>query len=102
MEKIFFNPQKNCNLNVSPKCEGCSIINWCSPCYGVNYSNRGDMGCFDSNMCVFNKVTLLCAAQMFSEMFSDYGKYPWLKIKSEKEIYHSIIGIKNIFKTVCL
>lgn len=102
MKRVFSILKKNCNLDVSPKCKGCPIINWCSPCYGINYSNRGDMGNFDSTMCTFNKVTLLCAAQMFAEIYSDYKKYPWLKSKNDKEIYHSIIGIKNIFNVVSL
>lgn len=97
MTRIFSTLKKNCNLNVSPKCEGCSIINWCSPCYGINYSNRGDMGSFDSNMCVFNKVTLLCSAQMFSEIYSNSEKYSWINLEPS-ELFHSIKGIKHIFE----
>ena len=102
MEHIFSVLEKNCNLNVSPDCAGCSIINWCTPCYGINYSNRGNMGHFDPIMCIFNKVTLMCSARMFAEMYAEYEKYPWLRVKDQTEIYHSILGIKNVYKTVTI
>lgn len=102
MNEQFSILEHNCNLKVSPKCKDCSIINWCSPCYGINYSNRGDMGAFDSVMCLFNKVTLLCSAQMFAEILPQRESYTWLNNKTDTEVYHYILGIKNIFKSVTL
>lgn len=90
----------NNGLNISPKCEGCKLIVWCSPCYGINYSNRGDMGAFDELMCQFNKVILLSAASMYAQMLPQRSKYGCLDSKTEKEIYHMAAGIKYIFSFI--
>ena len=55
------------------------------------------MGSFDSNMCVFNKVTLLCSAQMFSEIYSNSEKFSWINLEPS-ELFHSSKGIKHIFE----
>lgn len=102
MKRIFCLLEKNCHLKISPQCEGCPIINGCSSCYAINYSNRGDMGAIDHTMCEFYKLTFLAAAQMFAEIIPNNDNYPWLKSKNNSELYHMIKGIQQIFKTIIL
>lgn len=102
MDKVFCSLNQNCHLKVSPQCNGCPIIEGCSSCYGMNYSNRGDIGAIDSKMCSFMKITFLCAAQMFAEIIPNHEKYPWMKGKTDTELYHSIKGIRQLFKNITL
>lgn len=102
MDGVFCALSQNCHLKISPKCKGCPIVNGCSSCYGMNYSNRGDMGVIDEIMCSFQKVTFLCAAQMFSDIIPKQEDYPWMKNKTDVELYHMIKGIQNLFKTVTI
>lgn len=102
MDSVFCALSRNCHLKISPKCEGCPIVNGCSSCYGMNYSNRGDMGAIDEVMCQFQKVTFLCAAQMFGEIIPNHQNYPWMKGKTDAELYHIIKGIQQLFETVTL
>ena len=68
----------------------------------MNYSNRGDIGAIDSKMCSFMKITFLCAAQMFAEIIPNHEKYPWMKGKTDTELYHSIKGIRQLFKNITI
>ena len=102
MESVFCALSHNCHLKISPKCTGCPLVNGCSSCYGMNYSNRGDMGAIDEVMCQFQKVTFLCAAQMFGEIIPRHQEYPWMKGKTDTELYHMIKGVKNMFQTITL
>lgn len=102
MGKVFCALGQNCHLKISPKCEGCPIVNACSSCYAMNYVSRGDMGAIDEVMCQFNKLTFLASAQMFAEIIPNHQDYPWMKSKSDAELYHMIKGIQQLFKTVSL
>ena len=102
MDDIFRKLGQNCHLKISPKCSGCPIISACSSCYATNYVNRGDMGAIDEVMCQFNKLTFLASAQMFAEIIPNHQEYPWLKDKSDSELYHMIKGIQQLFKTISL
>ena len=102
MDSVFCALSQNCHLNISPKCKGCPIVNGCSSCYGMNYSNRGDMGAIDEVMCHFQKVTFLCAAQMFGEIIPNHQDYPWMKGKTDAELFHMIKGIQHLFQTITL
>lgn len=101
MNHIFASLSQNCHLKISPKCKGCAILNGCSSCYAINYTCRGDMGAIDTVMCAFNEVTFLCAAQMFAEILPCAEKYNWLiKSRNDAELYHSIKGVKQLFKNI--
>ena len=102
MDGVFCALSQNCHLKISPKCKGCPIVNGCSSCYGMNYSNRGDMGAIDEVMCQFQKVTFLCAAQMFGEIIPNHQDYPWMKGKTDAELFHMIKGIQHLFQTITL
>ena len=102
MEDVFCKLGQNCHLKISPKCNGCPIINACSSCYAMNYVCRGDMGAIDETMCQFNKITFLASAQMFAEIIPNHQEYPWLKGKSDSELYHMIKGIQQLFKSISL
>lgn len=102
MDSVFCALSQNCHLKISPKCDGCSIVNACSSCYGMNFSNRGDMGAIDHVMCQFQKVTFLCAAQMFGEIIPRHEEYPWMKSKTDVELYHMIKGIQQLFINISL
>lgn len=102
MDNIFCSLGQNCHLKISPKCEGCPIVNGCSSCYGMNYSNRGYVGAIDEVMCQFQKVTFLCAAQMFGEIIPNHKDYPWMKGKTDAELFHIIKGVQNLFSNITL
>ena len=102
MDYVFCALSQNCHLKISPKCTGCPIVNGCSSCYGMNYSNRNDMGAIDEVMCQFQKLTFLCAAQMFAEIIPKRQEYPWMKGKTDAELYHMIKGIRQLFETISL
>lgn len=102
MRKIFCILSQNCHLKVSPKCKGCPIVNACSSCYAMNYTNRGNVGAIDEVMCQFNKVTFLASAQMFAEIIPNSKNYPWLKSKTNAELYHMIKGIQRLFNSITL
>ena len=102
MDGVFCALSQNCHLKISPICKGCPIVNGCSSCYGMNYSNRGDMGAIDEVMCQFQKVTFLCAAQMFGEIIPNHQDYPWMKGKTDAELFHMIKGIQHLFQTITL
>jgi sulfatase maturation enzyme AslB (radical SAM superfamily) len=96
IDGLFSILNKNCNIIVSPKCKGCPIICCCSPCYGLNFSYRGNMGDFDVVRCEFNKITVKCSARMFARIIPRYKDYPWLASYSDNSLYHLINGIKYI------
>ena len=96
IDALFETLNRNCNVAVSPKCSGCPIASCCSPCYGLNYSYRGDMGAFDSVRCEFNKATVKISAKMFARILQRHGDYPWMRYYSDTNLYHLILGIKRV------
>ncbi len=82
---------------LSPSCSGCFAYPACEPCYGLNWSKRGDMGAIDRTMCNFVKARIFAATKMYAEMIvsSDRG-YKAMENVSDVDLYDMISGIKNI------
>lgn len=102
MESNFNLLKSNKGLLISEDCKDCFIYSCCSPCYGLNYTNREGMGKFDPVMCEFNKVCILSAANMFSRMIKNKEKYLVLQNKTEKDLYLLLTGIKEVFNRLTL
>lgn len=100
IDSLFSLLRQNQDIAVSPKCKGCPIIRCCSPCYGLNYSYRGNMGNFDKVRCEFNKVTIKCSAIMFAKMLPHRQNYPWMATYTDESLYHLINGIKYIYSNM--
>lgn len=96
INKLFQDLEEKNGYELSPRCAGCFIFPHCEPCYGMNYSHRGDMGSFDSATCAFNKVRVKAAASMYGRMLLSGKEYALLKGKTPEEIEKIIIGIQNI------
>lgn len=91
---------ENNSLRVSPGCANCFVASVCSPCYGLNFAERGDMGRFDPRMCEFTKVRVLACAEMLANMMEEREKYPALNGKSEEELFFTVSGIRAVFGNV--
>lgn len=95
---LFRDLQTKSGVELSPQCSGCVIFPYCEPCYGMNYSRRGDMGNIAKEMCTFNKIKVLAAASMYGRMIMSGKKYALLEGKDSAEISKIITGIQNIQK----
>lgn len=47
------------NIYADAECENCPIYRVCPTCYGMNYLERGNIGCRDKRLCEFNKINTL-------------------------------------------
>lgn len=84
-------------LELSPHCKGCFIYPHCEPCYGMNYSHRGNMGDFDPALCAFNKIRVKASALMYTKMIlSNNKKYKLLQNMSDEQLNDIITGITKI------
>lgn len=95
IEPIFSKLRDNKGLALSPLCQGCYAYPACSPCYGLNYSKRGDIGAIDNFNCIFTKIRIAAAAKMYSLMLlsSNPRSYLPLKNKTDTEMANMIAGI---------
>ncbi len=96
IDRLFDDLRNKNGLELSPKCTGCFIYPYCEPCYGMNYSHRGDMGLFDPSLCVFNKIRVKAAAAMYAQMILSDKEYSLIKGLSHQQLNDIIIGIENI------
>lgn len=92
----FDNLNTKDGLELSPCCKGCFIYPHCEPCYGMNYSHRGGIGNFDSNLCVFNKIRVKAAAAMYAQMILSGKWYRLLHEMTDQQLKDIIMGIQNI------
>ena len=100
IDKTFSLLKQNNGALLSKGCIGCHLYPICSPCYGLNYANRGNMGKFDPKMCEFNKVAVLATANMYAHMLSSEQSYEALKHKTQEDLYLLASGIKHVLKAV--
>lgn len=49
-----------------PKCVECPIAPLCSPCYGLNYANRGDITNIDYHACKLQKIIVKASAYLWA------------------------------------
>lgn len=96
IEQTFDLLGTNDGLLLSPGCGECFIFSYCSPCYGLNYSTRADMGSFDRKMCRFNKLRVLAAAEMYARMITSPLKYKALQDKSPEQLKPLLSGIRAV------
>lgn len=90
---LFEQLATNDGLAISPGCANCIVYPACEPCYGLNYSKRGDMGAFDAVMCEFTKARVKLSAKFYAEMITSGKEYIALRGMSENELYDTIAGI---------
>ena len=77
-------------------CINCVIKEVCSPCYGLNYSNRGSMGSVDKVWCYITKVLVYFNAYLIIKALTTGKQYIWLKDKSHAEIATLATAAKEI------
>ena len=83
-------------LEISPGCADCSVYAACEPCYGLNFSKRGDMGAFDAAMCEFTKARAKISVRLYAEMIASGKPYAVLRGISKEELSDMISGIMYI------
>lgn len=93
---LFADLNKKDGVELCPRCEGCWAFRYCEPCYGMNYSHRGDMGCFDPAVCTFTKLRVRAAASMYAHMILSSNDYWLLRDKTNQELNDIIAGINLI------
>ncbi len=89
-----------CNIKYTElfkDCKDCFFQASCSPCFGANYNERGDIDMIDKRSCSFYKASVLATAQLFAKAIADKDKYVWLKHRDEREIVQIIAAIKHIY-----
>jgi len=100
IERLFDDLHCKNGLELSPGCKGCPIYPHCEPCYGMNYSHRGDMGVFDPVVCTFTKIRVKAAAAMYAQMLVSGKDYELLRNMTPENKRDIIIGISQIQKNI--
>lgn len=100
IEQLFCDLNCKNGLELSPGCKDCFIYPHCEPCYGMNFSHRGDMGRFDPAVCVFTKIRVKAAASMYTRMLVSDKDYCLLRKLSDETKRNIILGIDNIQKHI--
>ena len=85
LDRLFDLLQKNDAQVLNSPCSQCFYAPWCSPCYGLSYVNRGEIGRLDPQMCRFAEVTIPHAAKLQGEMLVADMKYSFIQRFSEQE-----------------
>lgn len=83
---------------ITKDCVDCPIKEVCSPCYGLNYSNRGDMGKIDKIWCDITKILVYFNAYLLLKALANKKKYVWLKNKNNIEIATLALAVKHLLK----
>lgn len=86
---------------LAPACAGCLIYPACEPCYGLNYSKRGNMGAIDTVMCEFTKARVKASIRLYGEMIASGKQYARLKNISQSKLNDMVSGILYCAKTIC-
>lgn len=97
-QKIFNILETENWREISPLCSDCTIAHICSPCYGLNYCNRNNMGALDENLCKINKLRVAAAAKLWAGLISDKNRYPWMQTISDDELILKADGIVQYLK----
>lgn len=100
IEQLFCDLNCKNGLELSPGCKDCFIYPHCEPCYGMNFSHRGDMGRFDPVVCVFTKIRVQSAASMYAQMLVSGKDYCLLRNLGDETKRDIILGIGNIQKNM--
>ena len=100
MSELFEILAKDDGLAISPACADCRLYPACEPCYGLNYSKRGNMGAFDPIMCEFTKARVYASARLYTEMIASSGNYATLQEIEDNELYDMISGIMYLSKNL--
>ena len=81
---------------ITATCVDCVIKEICSPCYGLNYSNRGAMGNIDKIWCSITKILVYFNAYLTAKALPKSEQYVWLKDKSVNELSSLSLAVKRI------
>jgi len=94
IEGLFTDLKTKNGLELSPGCEGCYAYAACSPCYGLNYTNRHAMARFDERICGLVKTRIAAAASFYAQMLLNKTvDYIPLRGKSDNDKANIIAGI---------
>lgn len=80
-------------------CHECKFSISCSPCFGMNYTKRGNLYALDTDKCAFIKSTIFATAKLYAIALSRSDEFIWLKNKNAKEIMHIALGVKKIISS---
>lgn len=84
---------------ICPDCRECDVRELCPSCYGLNHSNRGDIGRIDRMLCKTTPMRLAAAARLWAELIINKDKYPWIaQTISDEELGLKSDGILNFIK----
>ncbi len=84
---------------IFPECRDCKVQELCPSCYGLNHSNRGDIGRIDWTLCKTTYIRLAAAARLWAELIINKDKYPWIaQTISDEELGLKSDGILNFIK----
>lgn len=100
IEVLFDQLKKSNGKEISPECYNCPVYGCCSPCYGLNYINRGNMGKCDPIMCLFYKINIKATAYMYAHILQEPQNYVLVRGKNQQEISHLAKAIKFIFNRI--
>ena len=100
--KQFFTALRTTCQFVAGDCKRCIIYSCCSPCYGLNYSNRGDIRNIDRNMCALNKIRVLASAKLKSQMLISPSRYRLTRDLSKEELADLARCIKIVFNNLII
>ncbi|MBR6649672.1 MAG: 4Fe-4S cluster-binding domain-containing protein [Bacteroidaceae bacterium] len=81
---------------ITDVCTDCIIKEICSPCYGLNFLNRGSMGSVDKVWCSITKVLVYFNAYLLSKALLKKEQYIWLRNKNDVEIATLAMAVKKI------
>lgn len=99
IENVFLKLQ-NIEESYNPSsCHNCKFSISCSPCFGMNYTKRGNLYALDTDKCAFMKSTILATAKLYATALSRSDEYIWLKNKKKKEMIHIVLGVKRIISS---
>lgn len=96
INECFDKINQNDYRKVTNICVGCIVKEVCSPCYGLNYSNRGSMGNVDKAWCSITKILVYFNAYLVAKALPKYEQYVWLKDKNYNELSKLSLAVKRI------
>lgn len=80
-----------------PQCLKCSIGELCSPCYGINYSYRGEINYLNPNMCATTLMVIQAAAKIWTQTLLNRDKYQWLQNIDNTTLNNRLLGLREYY-----
>lgn len=80
-----------------PQCLKCPIGELCSPCYGINYSYRGEINNINHNMCATTLIVIKAAAKIWTHILINQENYHWIKNIDNVTLNNRLLGLKEYY-----